>query len=165
MKIFINFFTFIIFLLLLISNNALASTSEIEYKITPSYPRAYEIVDLDLKTNYFDLDNSEIFYYIDDNLIQQGFGLKNFIFKTKNVGQKTNIKVEVKKFNDEIIAENINITPAEASLVYEVQDPYRPFGYKGKSVALSDSKVKIYVYTNFRDVNDKKINSEKLIFN
>lgn len=153
------FFFFFIF-----SGFSFAKNNEIECRLSPSYPSAYEPFEVNLSSNYFNLDSAEVSFYVDNVLIKKGFGLRKFDFYTLGIGRKINIRVEVKKNSGEIEKKELVVNPAEVSLVYQVVEPHRPFGYLGKSVALSDSQLNIYAFTNFLDNNGKEINSEELIY-
>ena len=163
----ISFFLlfFIIFLFFFNNSFSFMIGEKIEYTMLPVSPSSFQRVHIDLKTNFFDLNSSEISFYKNNKLIQKEYGKKDFSFKTGKIGEKIKIQIKVKKFNEETVEREITIIPAEVFLTYQVLNPYRPFNYQGKSLALSNSALNIYSFTNFKDENGRKIPKEELIFN
>jgi len=144
-------------------SQAFAFGKQLDYRLLPSYPSAYQSVEMTLSSNYFDLDGAEVSIFVDGILVKKDYGIQKFHFTTKGVGQKTAIKIEAKKYTGGTESREFTIIPAEVQLVYEMVKPYRPFGYLGKSVALSDSRIDVRAFTDF--VQDgKKVDSKKLIF-
>ncbi len=166
--IFYKFILFFIFALLsplhFIFAQGYFQDDELKYTMLPNYPGAYEHVNIELKSNYFDLDSSEVSYFLDGKLVDKQIGLHNITFKTKGIGQKSEIKLVIKKYNGEIKTKIIKVIPAEVFLTYEIIKPYRPIGYLGKSIALSDSELRIFAFADMVDENQKRIDPANLIY-
>ncbi len=165
---FSKFKKFLVFLavmfFVLFASVAGAFSKQLEYKLTPAYPGSNEKVEVNLSSNYFDLDGSNTTVFLDGKKYLQKLGLKNFDFKTKDFGKKTIIKIKVEKYDGGIEEREFVVKPAEVELTYQVKNPFRPFGYLGKSLALSDSELTIYAFTNFYDDFGNKIDPKTLIY-
>ncbi|MCK5589154.1 MAG: hypothetical protein KAI16_02490 [Candidatus Pacebacteria bacterium] len=161
---FLKFISVLFIFIVLPTFSFAQNNNEIEYRILPNYPAPHESFEIRLNSNYFNLDSSKISFYVDGVLLKQGDGLKNFFFEAGEVGKKMNIKVKIEKFSGGIEIKEIVVNPAEVALAYQVVDPHRPFNYLGKSVALSDSKVNVYAFTNFLNDSGKIINPTDLIY-
>ena len=130
----------------------------------PRYPGPNQEVSVSLNSHSFDINTVEITVLIDGKILDKKIGLKKFTFKTKGIGRSTNIIIKAKKISGKVHTEKLVITPADVDLVYELKNPYKPFGYLGKSTYLSNSELAIFAFPNIVDKNGRRIPKKSLVY-
>lgn len=135
-----------------------------EITLVPETPGANEKVKVSVNSYSFDLNSSEVSFFIDGEIIKKDIGIKTFYFTTGDFGEKTNLKIIVKKVSGGIIEENYSIKPAEVDLIYQLKDPYVPFGYKGKSTLLSNSELTVFAFPVLINEKGETIPKKSLIY-
>jgi hypothetical protein len=135
-----------------------------EVTLVPEIPRANEKVKVKLVSYSFDINSSEMEISVNGKVIKKEVGLKKFYFNTGNVGEETKLKIVVTKNTGEIITKEYTLIPAEVDLIYELEKPHKPFGYKGKSTPLSHSNLTVFAFPTLLDKNGNIIPKEKLIY-
>ncbi len=136
----------------------------IQYKMIPERPEPGDLVFLDIFSYSIDLDSSNILFILNGELKEAGTGKKEFNFQIPDNKKELKVKIIAKDFNGKIEQREIVIKPASVDLIYEVVNPYRPVFYKGKSTALSHSKVKFFAFPNFFSYGEKRLDSNSLIY-
>ncbi len=137
----------------------------ISFNIYPSHPAPGDFVQISINSYSSDLDSSGISYYINDKLYRYGMGLKKILFKIpKNDYKAIKINVVTEPMTGVGEEAETYIKPASLDLVYEVQNPYRPLFYRGKSVPLSHSRVKFFAFPNFYTDDGKKIDPKTIVY-
>ncbi len=138
--------------------------NDLKVKISPKYPKEYDGFTIKLDSYLFDLDHAITSLFVNDFLQQTGKGIKEFYVATGPVGQQQKIRIEVEYGKNEKIIKRFTINPANVFLIYEPIAPYKPYGYQGKSIALSDSLMRVYAFAKIVDKNGKLIPAEELIY-
>lgn len=136
----------------------------LEMTLIPEIPGANEKVTVKLNSYSFDINSSEISVIVNGKVIQREIGLKKFFFTTSDFGKLTNLKIIIKKVNGGIIEKNYSIIPAEVDLIYELTNPHKPFGYKGKSTLLSNSELIVFAFPSLVDGKGQTISKDSLIY-
>lgn len=139
--------------------------NELNYTLSPELPKPNQAVRVKLESFNFNIDSSEIFYYINDELIRSGTGLKNFTFRAPASGEKMNLTIIAKDKDGRKHNQNIIIQPVSAILVYELLDGHKPIFYQGKAYPISNSSIKVRAFTDFFDREGNYIKPENLIYN
>jgi hypothetical protein len=133
--------------------------------MTPKNPEPGDYVSLKIFSYSMDLNSSNITYILNGEYKKGGTGVKNFDFKIPNNNNNLiNLNITARDFNGKMEKETITIKPVSVDLVYEVVNPYRPLFYKGKSVALSHSKVKFFAFPNFKNSRGRFYDKKTLIY-
>lgn len=90
------------------------------------------------------LNSSTIHYtwYLDQKIVQEGYGLETINLTTKGVGESSNVSVTIKTDSGIERTKSITITPANVDLFWQT-DTYAPAIYKGKNLNSSSNKGKI----------------------
>jgi hypothetical protein len=130
----------------------------------PQKPGPNETVKVKLKSYTFNLDSAETEVIINGKVLKKAIGLKSFEFKTGKAGQNIKVLINSQKLNGDIISKEINLNPGLVSLVYELSNPHRPFGYQGKSTAISNSELDVFAIPNLVDKNGKRYDEKTLIY-
>lgn len=129
--------------------------------LDPQFPRANQEVNAKIENYVIDLNRVEVSWYIDGILKKEGFGEKEFIFTTGEVGSSSVITVKAKTATGEI-SKTFTIKPADVDIVWEAKSLTPPF-YKGKALNSHETPVKIVAIPNFI-IGGKKIKPESLIY-
>ena len=138
--------------------------NSLEMILVPEIPGANEKVKVKLNSYSFDINSSEITIVINNKIIEQEIGLKTFFFTTGDFGNNTELKIIIKKINGGIIEKKYSIIPAEVDLIYELTNPHKPFGYKGKSTLLSNSELTVFAFPSLVNAYGQTIASDSLIY-
>ena len=136
----------------------------ISYKIKPEYPAPGDFVELRIYSYSFDLDGSKISYFLNKKYYDSGMGKKKIIFQLPYSYSEFKINIVAEPFSGPYEKKEIIIRPANLDLIYEVQDSYKPLFYKGKSYAVSHSKVKFFAFPDFYTKDGRLIDKKTLIY-
>lgn len=139
-------------------------SSELIFEMYPSQPSSNEEVLVKLNSYYFDLNASEVVVYLNGKEYEKQIGLNQFKFITANPGERNLLQVLVRDPKGKIHTKKIDFTSENVGLVYEVVNSNVPFGYKGKSIATSNSELNVYAFPDFVAKNGKKIDKKSLIY-
>jgi len=153
-------------LLLLIPHTAHLQTNveeQISIDFSPRYPGPNELVSISIESFQVDLDKSKIDWVINGSIIESGFGLKNFRFTTGDLGEETNITINIEKQNGQKLQKNYSINPGEVDLYYEA-DTYTPPFYKGKSEYTYQSRLKLIALPNFVDNLGNSVPANEVVY-
>jgi len=131
----------------------------------PKIPEPGDYVTLSIQSYSLDLNTSNISYYINGKFYSSGTGEKTLFFQMPK-GSYNPIKIDIiaEGFNGGAERKNITIQPASVDLIYEVQNPYRPLFYQGKSVAVSQAKIKFFAFPNFYTKDGKLIDKKTITY-
>jgi hypothetical protein len=159
---------FLISVFILMSETVLANDTDgrwgIGYNLVPKNPEPGDFVNLYINSYSSNLDASNISYYVNGKFMNGGTGEKELFFKMPDSYKPVKIKVFSEEFNGKSDSKEIIIRPASVDLVYEVVDPFRPLFYKGKSAAVSQSKLKFFAFPNFYSKSGKLIDKKTIIY-
>jgi hypothetical protein len=144
-----------------IQKNAIKDNLEI--KISPKYPDAYEDVVITVTSNLTDLNRSKIFWYLDNELKKKGIGKTKFNFSTKNIGETSIIDIVIKTTEGYHLNKEIKIIPVGLDVFWETEGYTPPF-YKGKALASQKSSVKLIAIPNFITHSGYHIPANKLVY-
>jgi hypothetical protein len=136
----------------------------LEMILIPEVPGANEKVTVKLNSYSFDINSSEISVVVNNEVIRKEIGLNKFFFTTGDFGKLTNLKIIIKKVNGGIIEKDYSIIPAEVDLIYELTNPHKPFGYKGKSTLLSNSELTVFAFPSLINTRGQTISKDSLIY-
>lgn len=137
---------------------------DFEYTMSPKFPQPNQLVEINLSAHLFNIDSSEIFYFINETLVRSGVGMKNFLVGAPDSGESMRITIIIRDIDQKVYKKYILIRPISSTLVYEVVDAYKPPFYQGKAYALSNSKIKFKVFSDFVDSQGNHINEDNLIY-
>lgn len=135
---------------------------EVLLKTNPSIPAPKEIVTVRLENYSVDLNKSNIVWYLDGIIQEQGLGKITYQFRAPEAGRQTTLKVDVQKNTGGTITKSLQIAPAGLDLIYEA-DTYTPPFYKGRSLFSHQSLVKIAAVPEFI-VGGSKISKDNIIY-
>jgi len=120
----------------------LYSADDIFVETIPDIPGTNELVDIKLESYSFNLNNYYIAWFKDGEKVNAGYGEKELQFRTGKSGEVTDITAVI-EFNGQVFRKELQFAPSEVDLLWEAIDSYKPPFYKGKTLALPQSKLKI----------------------
>ncbi len=156
----------ILFFLFLIFSPFLSFSSPIAFvniEVIGSNPMPGNRVDIYLDSVTFDLDTSENSFYLNGKLFDKGIGLKKINIEIKDF-KPIEIKVESLTMDGQLITGEKILYPAGVDIVYELNNPYRPINYKGKSYAVSSSALTLYAFPDIFDENGRRYSNNNLVY-
>lgn len=127
-------------------------------------PKPYQNIKLAVKSSYF---NSNTVYYtwtVDDEVIEEGYGLNILDITTKGVGESSVVSVNIKTDSGVEKNKSLTLTPATIDIFWQT-NTYTPPVYKGKSLSSGSNKGKIdfIAIPNFTGT-DKVENPDEYIY-
>lgn len=160
------FFIFFIFSLFFTSQTIYtqigSSEEDIVFDITPEYPTPNTDTYISIESYVFDLNSSNINWKINGKSVLTGVGKKRLVFMSGNLNSETEIEVEVKTINGQLLIKNFIIKPTSLDILWEA-DTYTPPFFKGKPMFTRQASVYLYAMPNiFQGQN--KIPKEKLVY-
>ena len=147
-------FKTIIFLGLMFPATTFAGVVDIT--INPEIPRPNQTISARLSGVLVDLDQSDIYWYLDDEIQKHGVGEKNFSFTSGEVDEKTVLDVIVMIPDGRRIDLQRTIAPMEVDLLWET-DTYTPPFYRGKALPTYKSSIKVVAILNSKNTDIKFI--------
>lgn len=141
-----------------------AENSGLSVRLVPENPGAREMINVMLNSFSFNIDAVETSVYLDGKLLKKEIGLKTFDFSSKDLGEESILKITSKKRDGSTATKIISIVPSSVDLVYELNNPHVPFGYLGKSTAISNSALTIYAFPNLVNTNGQRLSKDSLVY-
>jgi hypothetical protein len=120
----------------------LYSENDVFVEVNPKIPGPNENVQLGVTSYSFNLNNYLIAWFKDGERQNSGFGERNFNFTTGPSGSITNIVVII-EYENQIFRKELQFSPSEADLLWEVIDGYAPPFYRGKVLPISQSSIRV----------------------
>lgn len=115
------------------------SENDVSIGISPENPGPRDPVTVTIETYSFNLDTANTKWYVNNNLAQEGKGLKTLTFQTGNLGQTSSVRIVIDSEQGQVI-KNISINPSIVTIVWEA-DTYTPPFFKGKSLFSHQSTI------------------------
>lgn len=126
---------------------------EITVKTNPRNPQPYQDVTIELSSYATDLNKSIITWQSGSKILLSGIGKKSYSFKTGEAGSVSSFNVNITPIGSmNSINKSIDIYPSEIELTWEVVDGYTPPFYKGKSIPVKGSLIKIIAIPNTKTI-------------
>ncbi len=130
--------------------------------LDPEFPRSNQDVSVKVESYLFDLNRSNIYWYIDGELKETLSGEKEIVVNTGDVGSSSVVKVVVKTKTNGEITKTLTIRPTEVEILWEATSLVPPF-YRGKALNSHETPLKIVAMPNFV-INGEKIDPKTLIY-
>jgi hypothetical protein len=113
------------------------------FEVTPEYPKPNELVSLGVKSYVYDLNIYAISWYVNGELVQQEVGGWQFEVNSGDIGERTVIKVVVHLSGLTSITKARTLHPLITDVLWEAHEGYVPPFYKGRTLPVRESKVKV----------------------
>jgi hypothetical protein len=132
---------------------------DFSFNVTPKNPDPNTNVNINLMSNSFDINRSDIKWLVNNNTKLKGIGEKDFNFLTGNIGSKTVVAMSVTSPKGDRFLRTINFYPANVDILWEAEN-YVPVSYKGKALPSQGSLIKVTAIPNFLKGGVKMPSSE-----
>jgi len=143
--------------------NSDALKKNLEVQINPQYPAPSQNVSIKIASYLTDLNRSQIYWYVDNTLIESGVGRNKFEFNVGDAGDTSNVDIVIKTSEGYRVDKRITFNPVGIDILWEA-DTYTPPFYKGKSLASPKSFLKIVAIPNFIKPGGGQIDKGGLIY-
>ena len=108
----------------------------------PEIPGPNTEVSAKLISYSFDVDRSNVVWILNNQIKLRGVGQKSFSFSTGNFGEKTDVSVLVTTEEGVQVRKDFSFRPADVDILWEALN-YTPPTYKGKSLPVSESLIRV----------------------
>lgn len=121
---------------------SLSGDNAISLNITPSDPGPKETFLITLSTVSSNLNNTNITWIKDGEVVGSGIGLKKIELENGDAGEETVVQVVVKNILSGVtLTKELRLNPVFVDLLWEAKTYTPPF-YKGKALPSSESRIK-----------------------
>ena len=144
----------IIFFGLMLPASTLAGV--VDVTLNPEIPEPNQTISAGLSGVLVDLNQSDIYWYVDDEIQKHGIGEKSFSFTSGDVDEKTVLDVIIMLPDGRRIDLQKEIMPIEVDLLWEA-DTYTPPFYRGKALLTYKSPIKVVAIPNSKNIDTKFI--------
>ncbi len=107
--------------------------TELTMVISPAYPRPGEEVTVSIESYNFDLNRSEVHWFVNDRPVKTAVGYKKLVVRAGRNGETTIVRVAAIAENGNTYSKDTVIRPAEVNLLWQAQSYTPPF-YRGKAL-------------------------------
>lgn len=135
----------------------------LEADITPEHPGPYEQVEVRVTSHLTDLNRAELFWYVDNQLVRSGRGVRSHALEVGGLGSVTTVELIVRTIDGKRITKQFTFRPAEVSLLWEAQSYTPPF-YKGRALASPQATVKLVAQPEFVLTSGEKLSPDELVY-
>lgn len=132
--------------------------------LTPEFPEPNESTTLLLTSLSFDVNTSNIKWYIAGKLQLEGIGRKTFTINVGDVGSLVPVGVVATTADGKTFTSNISISPASTLLLSEALESYVPPFYEGRALPGEGSRVKVVAFPTFAN-KGKKVPASNVVYN
>jgi len=158
----------IIIILILIPGLTSATTEQttggnFSAKIEPANPEPNQEVAVTLNSYSIDLDRSQVSWFINNQAIKQGIGLKTHTAAVGDLGSNQVWRIVAKSQDGQTLQKIITFRPAEVDLLWQA-DTYVPSTYPGKALPTSESTVKMVAIPNILTTTGRRYDPKKLVY-
>lgn len=140
----------ILFIFLFFLPNLIFAQS-FELSTYPQNPEPGDFISVSVSPTNLNISNLEVSWYKDGKLQKKEVGLSNFSFQLDEKGNT--IRVLVKANNGNLIERIIKIEPKIIDVLWEVLDSYQPPLYKGKSIPIIGSRMRVVAVPQIKSNN------------
>ncbi|HET8574632.1 MAG TPA: hypothetical protein VFM02_00465 [Candidatus Paceibacterota bacterium] len=138
-------------------------TPNVFLDVSPQYPEAHQQVTVTLRAALSGVDSSNIAWYVNGKLKQQGLGSKIFTFTTGNTGEIETVEVDLQTTAYGMIKKSITINPGSLDILWEAQTYTPPF-YLGKALPTSQAPIKFVAIPHAKSASGSAINPDSLTY-
>ncbi len=146
------------------SGYSIPGIDSIVVKMVPENPRPNQEVSVSLTSYTFDINSAETTVLINGKVFKKGIGLREFNFRAPALSKTLKLSIISRKIDGGEVVESFNIKPSVVDLVYQLDNPYKPFGYRGRAEAISNSALTIFAIPTLYGSNGKKFSKNSLIY-
>jgi len=128
----------------------------VDINLNPEIPEPNQTISAELSGTLVDLNLSDVYWYLDNEIQKHGIGEKNFNFKSGNIDEKIVLDVIIIIPDGRRIDLQKTIEPTEVDILWEA-DTYTPPFYRGKPLPSYKSSIKVLAIPTGKNANTKFI--------
>ncbi len=118
--------------------------------VSPANPAPGESVSVSVSSSQFNIDLANISWSLDGKVVSSGIGEKTFSLKAPVGGKTSVVLVTVTPSKGQSIEKSVNISSGDLDLIWESVDGYTPPFYRGKTLPIKQSVIKIVAIPDVR---------------
>jgi hypothetical protein len=161
-KIFSIFLLSVFFFPVFVFGQTSSLGDNLNVSIEPLVPKPGENVSVSIESFTTNLNFATISWILDGKLISKSPGKTDFSFSAPVAGKESLLEISVVGQDGRLTKKTIKISPAEVDLIWEA-DTYTPPFYKGKSIFVPESTVRVVAYPTFF-VGSKLADPKSLVY-
>lgn len=120
-----------------------ATRDPVSITTSPTLPRPGDMVTIELSSYGTDLERATISWKENAATKTSGIGITAYETIAPNDGSVKTVTADITLLTGQLITKTINITPEEVDLLVESLDGYTPPFYKGRSLPVRESLIKV----------------------
>ncbi len=122
--------------------------SEIIVETSPSNPIPNQEITVYISSYSIDLNKSTITWQGEAGVVSSGIGKTSYTFKAPPVNTSASFSISITSPTGESVTKKISIRPADIDIFWESENGYTPPFYKGKSLPITNSSIKLVAIPN-----------------
>lgn len=135
----------------------------LEVTVNPEYPRAFQDVNISVRSYNSDFDRANITWYVDGTPVLKGTGKTSLDFSVGAVGNTTTVRMEASTTNGSFVVRTFSFRPGDVDLIWEAQTYTPPF-YKGKRLHSTGADIKVVALPTLRETNGALVSPQNLVY-
>jgi hypothetical protein len=132
--------------------------------ITPTNPGPNETVNFSLSAYEFNIDLAGIVWNVDGKPVKSGVGQTSFSMTSPLNGKSATISAVVTPVGGSALTNSVTISPADMDVLYEVIDGYVPPFYRGKTLPIKQSQIKVVAVPHVKTVSGSYARPEDFVY-
>ena len=137
--------------------------TEIEVEMYPQNPGPNQTVIVSIKSYGTDLNSGKITWKINGKIEKSGLGIKNFEFRTGDMGVLTTLDITAETLQGEVVKKTIRIRPSSVDIMWQSYGFTPPF-YKGKSMFSHQNKIMFIAIPHITGSGGVEVSAKNLIY-
>ena len=126
---------------------------EVNVETIPNNPGPYQDVTINISSYATDLNKATIVWQTGAQTVLSGIGKTSYTFKTGEIGSSNIFTINIKPVESmSNIVKKVAIYPSEIEIMWESVDGYTPPFYKGKSLPVSGSMIRVVAIPNTKTI-------------
>jgi hypothetical protein len=122
--------------------------SEIIVETSPSNPIPNQEVTIYISSYSIDLNRSTITWSSENGVVSSGIGKTSYTFNAPPANTSAVFSISITSPTGESVIKKISIRPADIDIFWESENGYTPPFYKGKSLPITNSSIKLVAIPN-----------------
>lgn len=157
--------TTLFFISVFIATPVFAQSQTFSLTQNPQNPNPGETIFFSVSAYEFNVDLANISWKVDGKVKDSGTGKKIFSLVAPAGGKTSVLEVSVTPQGGSLIKNTVNISSSNMDVIWEAVDSYTPPFYKGKSLPISQSLVKVVAVPIVKRTNGTIRKPEEFVFN
>jgi hypothetical protein len=137
--------------------------NDLSFQLEPVQPKPFEDTVVRLRSFSIDLSRSNISWYLNDELTEEGVGDRDFTFRVGDLGSTNKISVVIETTEGSVFKKSTVYRPFRVNVLWEAVSYTPPF-YKGKALAPQNGLIAVTAMPELMYSDGTKLDPSKLIY-